>query len=356
MNGRYLCQKNITFNNMKFLTGNILESKAEALVNTVNIEGVMGKGIALQFKKAFPYNYKVYKKGCEEGDVKIGKLLVVKDKSLLDGEKIIINFPTKTTWRKPSEYIYIEEGLKDLKRIIEEHTFKSIAIPPLGAGQGGLNWEKVKSLLTKYLTDVDAEIIIYEPNSKIKEELKKERAKLTPARAMLLAMMYELVRNGEFVSEFAAEKIAYFLQKFGGEKVLKLDFKENFYGPYSGKVRHVLYYLNGSYIMGFSSMDKKPFETLELIMDGEKDVQDYLNLPENEEFIQIINKTKSFLKGYYSNLALELLSTVDYVNQKFKLQNESEIREKIENWSDRKKNLFANPNFITKAYHRLQTL
>lgn len=341
---------------MIFVTGNILDSKAEALVNTVNTEGVMGKGIALQFKNAFPYNYKVYKKACEEGNVKIGKLLYVKDKSLLDGEKIIINFPTKTTWRKPSEYIYIEQGLKDLKRIIEELAIKSIAIPPLGAGQGGLNWEKVKSLLTEYLSGLDAEIIIYEPNNKIKEELKKERAKLTPARAMLLAMLYELVRNGEFVSEFAAEKIAYFLQKFGGESVLKLDFKQNFYGPYSGKVRHVLYYLNGSYIMGYSSMDKKPFETLELVMDGEKEVLEYLDLPENKEFFQTVNKTKDFLKGYYSNFALELLSTVDYLNKKFDLQNESAIREKIECWSNRKKNLFANPNFITKAYNRLQAV
>jgi len=341
---------------MKFVTGNILESQAEALVNTVNTEGVMGKGIALQFKKAFPHNYKVYRKACEKGQVKIGKLLAVRDKSLLDGEKLIINFPTKTTWRKPSEYSFIEEGLVDLKRVIQHESIKSIAIPPLGAGQGGLNWDKVKGLLTTYLADVDTEIIIYEPNSKIKEELKKERAKLTPSRAMLLAMMYELVRNGEFVSEFAAEKVAYFLQKFGGEEVLKLDFRENFYGPYSGKVRHVLYYLNGSYIMGFSSMDKKPFEELELIMDGEKEVQDFLNLPENEAFFQIVSKTKEFLKGYYSNFALELLSTVDYLNQKFDLQNEAAIREKIENWSNRKKNLFANPNFITKAYSRLQSL
>jgi O-acetyl-ADP-ribose deacetylase (regulator of RNase III) len=341
---------------MKFITGNILESKAEALVNTVNTEGVMGKGIALQFKKAFPHNFKVYKKACEEGEVKIGKLLAVKDKALLDGEKIIINFPTKTTWRKPSEYHFIEEGLKDLIKIINKQGIKSIAIPPLGAGQGGLNWGKVKDLLTMYLSDVEAEIIIYEPNSKIKEELKKERAKLTPARAMLLAMMYELVRNGEFVSEFAAEKLAYFLQKFGGGKALKLNFKENFYGPYSGKVRHVLYYLNGSYIMGFSSMDKKPFEELELIRDGEKEVLDYLNLPENEAFLQIVQRTKSFLKGYYSNFALELLSTVDYVHQKFELQNETAVREKIGEWSNRKKNLFANPSFITKAYNRLQAV
>ncbi len=108
--------------------------------------------------------------------------------------------------------------------------------------------------------------------------------------------------------------------------------------------------------MVFSSMDKKPFETLELIMDGEKEVQGYLNLPENKEFLHIVNKTKTFLKGYYSNFALKLLSTVHYLHQKFDLQTESGIREKIEHWSNIKKNLFANPNFITKAYNRLQAL
>ncbi len=97
-------------------------------------------------KRLFHIDYSVYKKVCEEGEVKIGKLLVVKDKSLLEGVKIIINFPTKTTWRKPSEYPYIEEGLKDLKGIIKEGKIKFISIPPLGAGQGGLCWEKVKGL------------------------------------------------------------------------------------------------------------------------------------------------------------------------------------------------------------------
>ncbi|NVK53834.1 MAG: macro domain-containing protein [Flavobacteriaceae bacterium] len=339
---------------IQFVEGNILESHASALINTVNTEGVMGKGIALQFKKEFPHNFKVYEKACKEGLLRIGKLLAVRDKSLLGGEKLVINFPTKTSWRKPSEYQYIEEGLKDLVHLIQKENIQSIAIPPLGSGQGGLNWEKVKGLILSHLEGVNAEILIYEPTARIQEKLKKERVKLTPARAMLLAVLYELVRNGEFASEFAAEKIAYFLQKFGAEEEFKLKFESNFYGPYSSKVRHVLYYLNGSYIKGYSAKDKKPFEELEMIMEGESDVIRFLNQPENKKYLQIVERTKRFLEGFYSNFALELLSTVDFIEKEFQLKEESAIREKIENWSDRKKILFSNPSFITIAIKQLQ--
>src|SRR5690606_41099584 len=122
---------------------------------------------------------------------------------------------------------------------------------------------------------------IYEPSASIQEVLKKERVKLTPARAMLLSVLYELVRNGEFVSGFASEKIAYFLQRFGAKETFKLEFQPNFYGPFSGNVKHVLYYLNGSYIMGYSSKDKKPFEELSLILEAENEVNNFLDKSEN---------------------------------------------------------------------------
>lgn len=128
--------------------------------------------------------------------------------------------------------------------------------PRLGAGNGGLDWNIIKDMLLSSLKDLDCEIIIYEPNKAVKEILKKERVALTPARAMLLSVLFELVKNGEFISEFSAEKVAYFLQKFGAKDVFKLEFKQNFYVPYSGKVKHVLYYLNRSYITVYSAKDK----------------------------------------------------------------------------------------------------
>lgn len=332
-----------------FIKGNLLESNAEALVNTVNIVGVMGKGIALQFQKAFPANAKAYMDACKSKSLSIGKLLITKEDSLLEGEKTIINFPTKTQWQLPSEYEYINAGLESLRNEIENRQIQSVAIPPLGAGNGGLDWQRVKQLIVTHLGDLDADIYIYEPNAAIQEVLKKERVKLTPARAMLLGVFYELVRDGEFVSEFAAEKIAYFLQRFGGKASFKLTYSANFYGPYSGKVRHMLYYLNGSYIMGYSSKDKKPFEELELVMDAETDIDSYLNQPENRQYKAIVERTKGFLSGFYSPFGLELLSTIDFIISDKKVNSIEEISAELNSWSDRKKTLFSNPRFIEVA-------
>src|SRR5690554_3848087 len=139
---------------IRYIKGNILESSAEALVNTVNTEGVMGKGIALQFKKAFPTNFNIYAAACKEGRVEVGKMLVVEDSNLECGSKYIINFPTKQSWRKPSQYSYIESGLDDLISVINTKEITSIAIPPLGAGNGGLEWEKVKGIIERKLADI----------------------------------------------------------------------------------------------------------------------------------------------------------------------------------------------------------
>lgn len=334
--------------------GNLLESQAEALVNTVNTDGIMGKGIALQFKAMFPNNFKIYAKACANKEIGIGKLLVTEEVSLLGGKKFIINFPTKTSWRKPSEYIYIEKGLEDLVRIIKERKINSIAIPPLGAGNGGLDWNKVRSLLEEYLGSIDCDIHIYQPSAVIREVLKKERVKLTPGRAMLLAVLYDLVRNGEFVSEFTAEKIAYFLQRIGGRDIFKLEYQPNFYGPYSGQVRHVLYYLNGSFITGYSAKDKKPFEELGLVPDAEADVDEFLNKPENEEYKSIVEKTKKFLTGFYSNYALELLSSIDFIITEKKVNTIEEITYELQQWSNRKKTLFSKPKFIEIGLRNIQ--
>lgn len=338
-----------------YKTGNLFDSGAEALVNTVNTVGVMGKGIALQFKNMFPNNFKLYSKACKNKALKVGQLLVTEEEALLTGKKIIINFPTKTNWRLPSEYKYIEDGLIELVRVIKERNIESIAIPPLGSGNGGLEWNRVKLILEKHLSEVDCEVFIYEPNSAIQEVLKKERVKLTPARAMLLSVLYELVRNGEFVSEFASEKIAYFLQRFGAKATFKLEFQPNFYGPYSGKVKHVLYYLNGSYIMGYSSKDKKPFEELGIIPNGEIEVNEFLDKPENAKNKAIVEKTKNFLTGFYSPFGLELLSTIDFIITEKNIDTQEAITKELENWSDRKKTLFTNPNFIQVATKNIQS-
>ena len=329
---------------IKYIKGNILESQAQALVNTVNTVGVMGKGIALQFKKVFPNNYKAYIEAYKKNEIKIGTLFVYEDSNVISGKKIIINFPTKTTWRKPSEYEYIEKGLNNLLEIIHQHNIKSIAIPPLGAGNGGLEWEKVKKMIHDKLKDKNINIFIYEPTKQIKEHLKKERVKLTNARALLLYVLYDLVRNGEYISEFSSEKVCYFLQMFGAKKYFKLKYTPNFYGPYSGKVRYILNVLNGSYIMGYSDMNKKPFDPLTLLSDGYETVNKYIN--DNDELLDIAKKTTKFLNGFYSDFALELLSSVDYIASVNKTYDKDLIIKKLSEWNDRKRSLFSNEKYV----------
>jgi O-acetyl-ADP-ribose deacetylase (regulator of RNase III) len=304
----------------------------------------MGKGIALQFKKAFPNNFIAYQNACKQGDIAIGKVFITKDHNLNSGEKIIINFPTKNDWRKSSEYSFIEQGLDHLIQIIEEQNIKSIALPPLGAGNGGLEWEKVKKIIEQKLSTLDIEILVYEPTNAIIEYLKKERVKLTEARALLLYVLFDLVRNGEYASEFSSEKVCYFLQKFGAEKYFKLRFEPQFYGPYSGKVRYVLNYLNGSYIMGYSDMNRKPFDPLLLVPDGYNDVKSYIE--NNPELSEIADKTTRFLDGFYSDFALELLSSIDFIINENNTFDKQIITHKLSEWSDRKRSMFSNKEYI----------
>jgi len=336
---------------MKYITGNILESKTQALVNTVNIVGVMGKGIALQFKKVFPENYKKYADACKKGEITIGKLFITKENTLY-GEKLIINFPTKKDWRKPSEYEYIEKGLDELIKIIEEYKITSIALPPLGAGSGGLVWSKVKTIIEEKLKNIDIEILVYEPTKDIKEKLKKERIKLTDARALMLYVLYDLIKQGEFVSEFSAEKVCYFLQKFGAEKYFKLKYQPNFYGPYSGKVRFVLNYLSGSYILGYSDLNKRPFEPLLLVPDGDEEVRNYIE--SKPELKAIAQKTVKFLDGFYSDFSLELLSTVDWIMNKKNTNDIDVIKQELNKWSERKRTRFSDDRYIKIAIKHLR--
>ncbi|MDR1895917.1 MAG: macro domain-containing protein [Prevotellaceae bacterium] len=339
---------------IRYITGNILESPAQALVNTVNTAGVMGKGIALQFKKAYPTNFKAYSEACKRKEIKIGKLFVTQDSNLSSGDKIIINFPTKKDWRKPSEYSFIEEGLNDFVRVIEKYKLTSIAIPPLGAGNGGLECEKVKRMIERKLAPLNVEIYVYEPTAHIKECLKKERVKLTEGRALLLYVLYDLVGNGEYVSEFSSEKVCYFLQKFGAAKYLKLNFQPQFYGPYSGKVRYVLNALNGSYIMGYSGMDKKPFAPLSIVADGYETVKNYTET--NPELHTIANDTIKFLTGFYSDFALELLSSVDYLIEQNNTFDKQIISQKLSEWNDRKSDVFSNPKYIDISVDHIRNL
>lgn len=349
-----------------YVKGNLLESSAQALVNTVNTVGIMGRGIALQFREAFPVNYRVYRNACQNKELSVGMMLVVQDVTSSGTPKLIINFPTKTHWRLPSEYTYIERGLQSLRNEIMTRDIKSIAIPPLGSHNGGLDWTRVKPMVEQALADLDCDIFLYEPTHEIVERMKSERVKLTPARAMILLMFSDMCKNGEFASVFAAEKLIYFLQRFGAKDIFKIDYKPYFYGPYSGgKVAHMLYALNGSYLSGMRGMDARPFDNIWLSEDAEQEANSYLDKAEDSAHLRAIcDKTKSFLRDFYSNYSLELLSSVDYLLSSVTSLHDWKhiddrvvldlLTEEMMRWSKRKEIIF-NRRYLSVAFNYLKS-
>jgi O-acetyl-ADP-ribose deacetylase (regulator of RNase III) len=338
---------------MKYITGNLLEANVEALVNTVNTVGVMGKGIALQFKERFPVNYKIYAAACKKGEVKTGKMLVVRELTM-EGERIIINFPTKTEWFMKSKYEFIEEGLKDLVKIIEEYSIKSIAIPPLGCGNGGLKWITIKSLMEKHLSQLkDVDIFIYEPNEEVKKILQQEQVKkdieLKPGRAMLLYALFQYEKYGEVASVFAANKLAYFLQKSG--ESLRLQFVPYTYGPYAQAVEKVLYSMNGKYLSGMEQMNAKAFEPLVLNYEKFDEVKEFINKNiSSEQKIRLDNLFR-IINGFESTLSLEILASIDFLLTEDPSLSTEDLLVKIQSWNERKRNLIDKENIDIAKKH-----
>jgi len=336
-----------------YKTGNILDAEAEALVNTVNTVGVMGKGIALQFKKAFPGNFKAYQEAIKEEKIRVGNVFVVPVRSV-SGTKYVINFPTKKHWRNSSKLEWIIAGLKALRKEIDNIGIKSVALPPLGCGNGGLNWTDVQQSIENEFRDSDVHVMIFQPTEEIKTILKKQEVKkdvmLTPARAMLLHLLFQYRVLGEFASEFAAEKLCYFLQRFG-EKQLKLTFKKGYYGPYSGKVRHVLYALNGKFLKGFEQKQVKPFEVLELIPAKKPEVDQFLKQEVSEVSQERLRQVTAFMQGFQTPLGLELLATIDYLIHETDTFNFEKIKNALYEWSGRKENIFSDKHIEVALQH-----
>lgn len=349
---------------LTFKEGEILNSEADALVNTVNTEGVMGKGIALEFKESFPENFKLYKEACEKGEVRIGKMFVTKPQQITN-PKYIINFPTKKHWRYPSKIEYIQKGLKDLKNVISKYHIESIAIPPLGCGSGKLNWHEVKPLITRTVEQIpDLEAIVFEPSDRAYEEIVKskpvKKMGLTPARALVLNLLKQYLILGYDLTLLEAQKLAYFLQRFGEN--LKLRYDINQYGPYAKNLDYLLNSLEGHYIRGMKHKDIKPFDAITLIPEKFDEVDEYIENECTDIQRTHLKKVYELIEGFESPLGMELLGTVDYILRKYPdtTENGHSIMKRIHNWSSenrwntRKKRLLK-PSYVEHAYERLMT-
>lgn len=333
------------------VSGNILTSKAEAIVNTVNTVGVMGKGIALQFKKAFPDNYEAYAAACKKGEVVPGKVFVTKT-FWMGSVKYVINFPTKRHWKGKSRLEDIENGLADLVEFVRENKIKSIAIPPLGCGLGGLSWQVVSKIIRKSFENLDdVEVFLYAPAGapaadKIINNTEKPR--MTVGRAAFLTILSKYMHSAlePTVTVIEAQKLCYFLQVSGEQ--LRLNYKKSFYGPYADNLRHVMSQIDGHYISGWGDGQGKPLSELKLICSIN-------NLQNSEETNSRIRRVLELVDGFESPYDLELLATVHWVVEN-ELDSNSvtveSIKQKISQWTDRKNKIFKECN-IKLAWERL---
>lgn len=307
---------------MRFTQGNLLEAPVEALVNTVNTVGVMGKGIALMFKEAFPANFRAYEDACKHHEIVVGKMFVT-ETGKLDGPRLIINFPTKKHWRQPSKLEWIVEGLKDLRCVIETHNIRSIALPPLGSGNGGLDWRDVRAKVESTLGNLkNVEILVYEPTEKYQNVAKRTGVEaLTPARVLIAEMIRRYWVLGIDCTYLEVQKLGWFLERsihaLRIEDPLQLDFKADKYGPYSDKLRHLLNALDGTYLHCDKRLsDASPTDTIWFDEDRRNVVALYLQQESSEDLNRVLDLTATRIDGFESPLGMELLATVDWLIEK----------------------------------------
>lgn len=178
---------------VRYQTGDLLSCDAEALVNTVNCVGVMGRGFALQFKRAFPPNFRAYAAACRRGEVRPGRMFVY-EVGTLASPRYIVNFPTKQHWRSRSRIEDVDAGLRALREVILLRGIRSIAVPALGCGLGGLNWTEVRPRIHAALAGLEGlQAVVFEPREgwqAMEVEVRGPVPKMTDGRAALVALMH----------------------------------------------------------------------------------------------------------------------------------------------------------------------
>ncbi len=334
--------------------GNLLKADVEALANSVNTVGVMGKGIALQFKNAFPANFKAYEAACKKQAVKLGKVFVFDNGQLLTPPRWIINFPTKGHWRARSRIRDVADGLDDLRDVIEELEISSIALPPLGCGHGGLDWGEVRSLIKERLGDLDVVVHLYAPEGAPNAAdmvVSTPRPRLTTNTAALVSVIDQYSQVALFVSLIEIHKLMYFLQEAGED--LRLQYQAKYYGPYADNLRHVLKSLEGHHLEGFGDGSKKvrEAEPITLLPGGAREASEAL--AENHQIAERIQRVLELVEGYESAYGLELLASVHWkAVREGAIDDLSEVTKRVQSWSQRKQRMFT-AQHIESAWQRL---
>ncbi len=319
---------------IEYVKGNIFDSDADCIFNTVNCEGFMGKGIAYQFKERFPDNNRQYKEYCKEGKLRPGVLLILTEKG-----KTIVNFPTKDKWRNPSKMEYISDGLDEFIRVLPELRIKKVAIPPLGCGNGGLEWRDVKRLIEDKLRDCNTVIQLYEPTSSGKVCYYEKH--MTAYDLVLLYVKEHLTK----ASSLRFQKTIYYANYYCGAKLY--SFSRGKYGPYSKDLYNAadrigIYHKN-------SEIDN-PKETYKTVYQTicSKNVDDQL-----KKLLPAVDKALDIVNGMADDLILEGTATALYLIKDEKVTKEADIFEAFKEWSDDKASRFGN-EIITKCVDCLE--
>jgi O-acetyl-ADP-ribose deacetylase (regulator of RNase III) len=332
--------------------GNILRADAEALVNTVNCLGFMGKGIALQFKKAYPTNFDAYHKACVAGEVQPGRMFIFDLHSMLN-PKYVINFPTKRDWRANSRYEDIESGLEALVAEVRRRGIRSLAMPPLGCGLGGLDWNRVRPMIESAFSPLpDVRLLLFAPVGAPEAKtmpVRTERPKLTVARALFIRLMDQYSAQSYRLTLLEIQKLAYFLQEAG--QPLRLQYHAGLFGPYAPNLNKVLETLERHYTSGYGD-SQKPDVEIELLEGAAEAAKGFLSdhAAEHERLARV----NQLIEGFETPYGLELLSSVHWlaVHGTPAAASPEEAVAGIGSWNERKRQMFR-PEHIRLAWDRL---
>jgi len=324
-----------------FVVGNLFESDAFALVNTVNCEGYMGKGIAYQFKMRYPEMNADYIKQCKSHKLRPGIL-----HSFLEDSKLIINFPTKDKWREKSKMEYVTSGLDSLIELIKEKDIKSIAIPPLGSGNGGLIWSEVKNVIIQKLSCLDDEIsvYIYEPSQNY-QAVPVAETKLSLSALILMKIKFNLLPDKVHFNKLCLQKTAYFMNVLSGTDYFK--FSKDKYGPYDHDIDVV-----SKKIKEFELYHKvkNTNEAYEILM--KKEISEN-TLKKIEYFSPFIKKASDFTNHFSKEKDVEGAGTALFIIQQNKCATTDEIINGFKIWSDDKAKRFSEDD-IRSAVNELE--
>jgi O-acetyl-ADP-ribose deacetylase (regulator of RNase III) len=323
---------------IEFKSGDILSEDTDAIINTVNCVGVMGRGIALQFKKAFPDNFAAYESACRQKHVQPGRMFVY-ETGQLTAPRYIINFPTKRHWRGASRMDDIDSGLQALVETLRKYKIQSVAVPPLGSGLGGLDWNEVKPRIEAALQPLsDVRVVIYEPGgAPASGKMVKNRKvpEMTAGRAALVELMNRYLRGllDPTVSLLEVHKLMYFMQEAG--EALRLQYQKAHYGPYAENLRHVLNAVEGHFISGYADGGDAPNKPLQLVPGATEDAARFLK--QHPETQARFDRVSELVEGFESPFGLELLATVHWIVKTEAATTPEEIITRTYAWNERKR-------------------